>query len=100
MDNFRDRLTRALHGWRVKPPADPNFRAAVWQRIGGRARETWPGYLRSRAAAWALVTVVTLGAAALTGNAMAHAQVRADREALVVTYLVDLDPRVQALLKR
>jgi hypothetical protein len=40
-----------------------------------------------------------LGAAAFTGRATAQARVRADREAMVVSYLVDLDPRVQAMLK-
>jgi hypothetical protein len=99
MNSPHDTLSEVLRDWRVKPPADPNFRHLVWQRIGGRARETWPAYLRSHVAAWALAAVVTLGAAAFTGSAMARAQIRADREALVVTYLVDLDPRVQALLK-
>ena len=46
-----------------------------------------------------LVTVLTLSAAALTGQAAAKARVRADREQMTVTYLVDLDPRVQAMLK-
>jgi hypothetical protein len=39
------------------------------------------------------------GRRGLTGGALARSQARADRESIVVTYLVDLDPRVQALLK-
>lgn len=99
MKSSRDSLDDRLQGWRVNPPPDPGFRHSVWQRISRRKRETWPTYLRSHAAAWALVAVVTMGVAAYTGSSLARAHVQADREALVVTYLVDLDPRVQAVLK-
>ena len=40
-----------------------------------------------------------LGVAAYSGTALAQARVRAERETMVVNYLVDLDPRVQAVLK-
>ncbi len=99
MKTSRDFLSEVLRHWRVTPPADPNFRGAVWQRIDACVRETWPGYLRSHAVACALVAVSTVGAAAYAGNAAARARIHADREALVTTYLVELDPRVQALLK-
>lgn len=99
MNSSRDSLDGTLQGWRVHPPSDPGFRHSVWQRINRRQRETWPAYVRSHAAAWALVAVVTVGAAAYTGSSLARAHVQADREALVVNYLVDLDPRVQAVLK-
>ena len=99
MNTPRDSLTGVLHGWRVTPPPDPEFRARVWQRIDRRQGATWPAYLRSHATAWSLAAVVMLGAAAVTGSALAQARARADRDALVVTYLVDLDPRVQAVLK-
>jgi hypothetical protein len=99
MNTPRDSLSAVLQRWRVDPPADPNFRTAVWQRLDARARETWPAYLRSHATAWSLATLVLLGAAAYSGAALAQARVRADREAIVVNYLVDLDPRVQAVLK-
>ena len=92
-------LSEVLRSWRVKPPADPNFRHSVWQRIGRPTRATWPAYLRAHVAAWSLVAVLTLSAAAYTGHSTARARVRADREAMAVSYLVDLDPRVQALLK-
>lgn len=97
MNTPRDSLSDIVHRWQVEPPADPQFRQAVWQRIEGRA--TWPAYLRSHATAWSLAAVVLLGAAAYSGNALAQARARADRDAMVVTYLVDLDPRVQAVLK-
>jgi hypothetical protein len=82
MDTPSDSLSEALRRWKVAPPVDAGFRN-----------------LRTHAAAWVLVTVVMLGAAAFTGRATAEARVRADREAMVVSYLVDLDPRVQAMLK-
>lgn len=99
MDTPRDSLSETLHCWKVTPPADPDFRSAVWRRIGSRAGESWPAYLRTHAAAWAVATAVTLGAAAYAGHTAAQARVRADRETMVVSYLADLDPRVQATLK-
>ncbi len=97
MNTPRDALSAILRDWRVAPPADPNFRHSVWQRIGRRKGETWPAYLRAHAAVWALAAVVALSAAGYTGYATARARARADREAIVTTYLVELDPRVQAL---
>jgi len=99
MNSSRDPLAEILRRWRVTPPAEPDFRSSVWRRIGRESRATWSVYLRPHAAAWALATVVTVSAAAYTGHLTARAQVRADREALVVNYLVDLDPRVQAVFK-
>ena len=99
MKSSRDSLDDRLQGWRVNPSPDPGFRHSVWQRINRGKRETWPNYIRSHAAALALVAAVTMGAAAYTGSTLARAQVQADRETLVATYLVDLDPRVQAVLK-
>ena len=99
MNNSQASLSHTLRGWRVAPPADPNFRHRVWQRLNAQIPASWPAYLRGHAAAWMLVTVLTVSAAALTGQAAAKARVRADRDSMVVTYLVDLDPRVQAVLK-
>lgn len=99
MNDSGDSLSEILHSWQVRPPADPSFRQRVWQRIGKPAGTTWPAYLRAHATAWSLASIVVLGAAAYSGRALAHSQTRADREAIVVTYLVNLDPRVQAVLK-
>lgn len=99
MNTSRDTLSAVLRGWRVTPTADPNFRNSVWRRIGSRTTVTWPAYLRAHSAAWALAAVFMLGTAGFTGRALAQAQVQADREAIVTTYLVELDPRVQALQK-
>lgn len=99
MNTSRDNLAEALHLWRVKPPADPGFRAAVWRRIGHPAESSWPAYLRAHTAAWSLAALLVVGLAGFAGRAVAQARVQADREAIVVSYLVELDPRVQAVLK-
>lgn len=99
MDSPRDSLSETLQSWRVSPPPRGDFRASVWRRIGSRTRETWSVYIRAHSAAWLVAAVVVIGAAAYTGHSTARARVSADREALAVTYLVDLDPRVQATLK-
>lgn len=99
MNTSRDNLSEALRNWRVRPPADPSFRHRVWQRIGGQTRATWPAYLRAHTAAWALAAVLAVTGAGFTGSSLARARAQADREAMVVTYLVELDPRVQAVLK-
>ena len=96
MDASRDPLSETLRCWKVAPPSDAGFRDAVWRRIGDRARESWPAHLRTHALAWVAAAAVMLGAAAYAGHATAQSRIRADREALVVSYLADLDPRVQA----
>ena len=99
MKPSRNSLSEVLHDWQVTPPADPNFRHRVWQRLNRQLPASWPAYLRGHAVAWSLAVVVTISAAAVTGHATAQAKVRADREAMVFSYLVDLDPRVQAVIK-
>lgn len=99
MNTSRDMLSETLQDWRVKPPSDPGFRAAVWRRIGQQGEATWFAYLRAHTAAWAVAAVLTFSVAGLAGRAVAQARVEADREAMVVSYLVELDPRAQAVLK-
>jgi hypothetical protein len=99
LNSPRDSLSETLHAWQVTPPADPNFRQEVWQRIGKQPGATWPAYVRAHMAAWSMAVALAMGVAAFTGSAVARSQTRADRSAIVATYLVDLDPRVQAVLK-
>lgn len=100
MNTSRDKLSVTLQDWRVKPPSDPGFRAAVWRRIGQQGVATWPAYLRAHTAVWSVAAVLAFSVAGLAGRAIAQARVQADREAMVVSYLVELDPRAQAILKR
>jgi hypothetical protein len=99
MNDSRDSLTRTLQAWRVTPRPDPNFRPAVWQRIRQCSHQSWAEYLRSHLVGWSVAAAVTLAAAGWTGRAAAHARLDAGREAMVVNYLVELDPRVQAQLR-
>lgn len=99
MNTSRDTLSEVLREWRVSPTIDPNFRNSVWRRIERGTTATWPAYLRAHSATWSLVAMLVLGAAGFTGRALAQARVQADREAIVTSYLVELDPRVQALHK-
>jgi hypothetical protein len=95
-----DPLAGRLREWHVAPSVDPNFRHAVWTRIAATGVEpSWPAYLRAHATAWGIAAALAVAAAGYTGHAVARAHVRADREAMVVTYLTDLDPRVQAGVK-
>jgi len=91
-------LSRQLADWRVTPPLNPNFRAAVWQRIQSRTRETWSAYVRAHLVGWSVAAGVAVAVAGWTGRSIAQAKLEAGREKMVVSYLVDLDPRVMAKL--
>lgn len=95
----QDSLSAVLRHWRVRPALAPAFRAAVWQRIAQRSRDSWAGYLQAHRLVVSVATVAVLGVAGWTGHAAAQAKIAADRDAMVVTYLVGLDPRVQAKLR-
>jgi hypothetical protein len=78
---------------------NPNFRPAVWQRIRHRTGETLATYVRAHAALWSVAAVLAITAAGLAGVTAGRAQLNAKRDAMVVAYLVELDPRVQAKLR-
>jgi hypothetical protein len=99
MNDSRDPLSDALQQWRVNPPPDPYFRPGVWRRIGGRPPESWAAYIRSHLVGWSVAAAVALGVAGWTGHAAAQARLDGARDAMVVSYLVELDPRVQAMLR-
>jgi hypothetical protein len=88
-------LSRLLQEWRVQPPADPNFRPGVWQRIRRRSAETWSSYLQARLGALAVLAVSVAGWA---GHAAGRAELDSLRDAMVTAYLVELDPRVHAAM--
>jgi hypothetical protein len=95
-----DSLGEVLRIWRVSPPPDPNFRAAVWQRIEAIRREpTWPAFVRTRAAALTTATIAIVALSGLTGHSVARNHVNADRNTLAASYIASLDVRVQAGLK-
>ena len=91
-------LSRVLADWQVAPKADSNFRPAVWQRIRAGTRETWANYVRAHLVGWTVTTSLAVAGAVWTGHAAAQAKLNASREKMIVSYLVDLDPRVMAKL--
>jgi hypothetical protein len=95
----RDPFSDALQRWRVQPPRDPDFRAAVWRRLDGAPAPTWTGYLRGHLLGWSVTAMMALVAAGWGGHAMARARLDADRDAMVVSYLSALDPRVVSKLR-
>lgn len=95
----RDPLSDALQRWRIKPPPSRNFRDAVWQRIDRQARVSWSGYLHGHLIGWSVTAMMALIAAGWGGHAMAQARLDAERDAMVVSYLNGLDPRVLTKLR-
>lgn len=95
----RDTLSQTLAVWRLRPKTDPHFRPAVWARIRQSARETWAVYVQAHLAAWSVAAALAIMTASVAGVSAARARLSADRETMVVTYLVELDPRVQAKLR-
>jgi hypothetical protein len=97
--NSHDDLRETLRSWNVEPTSNPNFRPEVWARIRQQQRASWSGYVRAHAGTLAVAACVTLIASGWAGNAASQAQLDAAREKMVVSYLVELDPRVQANLR-
>ena len=95
----RDPLDTALAHWRVRPARNPQFRTSVSQRINAAARLTWSTYLRGHLVGWSVAAMLALVTAGWGGRAMAQARLDAGREAMVVSYLSGLDPRVMAKLR-
>jgi len=96
----RDFLSAALHDWRLQPCANPGFRATVRERLGLRATESWPTYLRAHGLGWSVAAMLVAGVAGWTGRTAAKIKLETERDAMAVAYLVELDPRVQARLRR
>lgn len=94
-----DSLADALHQWRVQPARDPNFRASVSQRIDQALRLTWSSYLRGHLVGWSIAAMVALVVAGWGGRTMAQSRLDASRDAMVVSYLSGLDPRIITKLR-
>lgn len=94
-----DPLSRTLAEWQVSPPANPGFRPGVWQRLAHVRNASWSGHLRAHLAAWCVVALMATAGAGWAGRAAAQAQLDAERERMVFSYLGELDPRVLAQLQ-
>jgi hypothetical protein len=95
-----NRLSRALEQWRLRPARDPNFRAAVWQRIDAVANLSWSAWLRNHRLSWSVAAAFALIVAGWGGRTLAETRLNAQRESMVVAYLSELDPRVLTKLQR
>lgn len=90
-----DSLARTLQDWRVAPGRTPEFRAAVWARIGGeKATLPWAVYARRNAGAvaGALAFAAVLGG--VVGKEQAQAKAEAASARLAAAYVQGLDARV------
>lgn len=93
-----DPLSSLLRTWTPLPRADPAFRASVWRRIDLSRSETWSTYLRRRYRSWALATVALVLMGGVGAQWIARARLESERDHAARSYLVGLDPRVQARL--
>lgn len=99
MKHSNDSLSSVLREWHVQPPPDPGFRPRVWERIRRRSSETWAAYVAAHRLGWSIAAALVLFGAGLGGHIVAQVRLDANREAMAVAYLVELDPRVQAMLR-
>ncbi len=93
-----DPLSAILREWEVSAASDPQFRPAVWARLQKPPAVSWWDYARRHALPLGLAACVTLLASGWAGHTAGRIRMDAAREAMVVHYLVELDPRVQAAL--
>lgn len=92
-----DSLSRTLAAWRIAPRRDPQFRSAVWARVGRAAAAPFGTYVRRHATAFAGALAVAIVAGALSGHGQARARVAAESAQLATAYVRGLDARTMAL---
>ncbi|MGH7946198.1 MAG: hypothetical protein ACREH8_24325 [Opitutaceae bacterium] len=95
----RDPLADVLQRWRVQPPRTHTFHGAVWQRIDRLAPMNWSSYIRGHLLGWSVTAMLALMVAGWGGHEMAQARLDAERNAMVISYLSGLDPRVLTKLR-
>ena len=87
-------LARTLSDWRVTPSRNPQFRAAVRERLGQKgAAIPWQAYARRHGAALAGAVTLALVAGALLGRDRARARTEAESARLATAYVQGLDAR-------
>lgn len=89
-----DSLSRTLADWRVTPERAPEFRAAVWARIGEeKAPLPWAVYARRNAAAVAGAMALAAVLGGVVGKEQARAKADAASARLAAAYVQGLDAR-------
>lgn len=86
-----------LRGWTVEPRADPGFRAAVWARIEAARRmpATWSGWLKLNLVRVSYCAAASIVFAGTGGGLLAASQANREREQLIQSYVVSIDPHQQ-----
>jgi hypothetical protein len=93
-----DSLSRALASWRVAAPRNPQFRTAVWARIGeGAVAQPWAVYARRHAAVVGGALTLAIAVGAFGGHGWARAQAAADSAQLATAYVQGLDARAMRM---
>jgi hypothetical protein len=93
-----DSLSRTLAAWRVAAPRHPQFRAAVWARIGTEAATLpWTVYARRHSVAVGGALGLALVAGAVTGRELARARVAAESHRMAAAYVQGLDARAMPM---
>lgn len=85
-----------LRVWRVVPPADAGFRAAVWARVEAARRLvelSWSAYLRRHALLWSVALLLAVGGSAVLGRRAGAQHTRAEHDTILHTYLAAIDAR-------
>lgn len=89
-----DPLSPILRQWSVTPPANPQFRTAVWARIDAARRpSTWAKFARAHPAIVSGMLVAAIAAGAWSGRTEARDRTEADRTAIATAYVHGLDAR-------
>ena len=97
MPEMPDPLPPLLAAWRLNPPADPAFRAAVRARLApARPGAAWVAFARRRTGPVLGAVLVALAAGAVGGHGSARARVAEDRARLAAAYVAGLDARLLA----
>lgn len=93
-----DSLSRTLAAWRVAAPRNPQFRTAVWSRLGaGAAALPWAAFVRQHVVAVGGALVLAVAVGAVSGHERARTQVAADSARLAAAYVQGLDARVMPM---
>lgn len=91
-------LPETMANWRVKPRADPNFRAIVWERISARSQVASFGhYVRAHGSLVASAFAIALLLGGWVGREQARTRVSHDRAEIASAYVQALDARTMPM---
>ncbi len=93
-----DSVSRTLAAWRVVPSRSPEFRAQVWQRIGGRGDAVpWREYARRHAPSVLGAVALAMVAGGVLGHERARAHAADENARMASAYVRALDARAMSM---